>query len=69
MKKYRLNLSDTNYIEISEEKFNSLENVDLIVEDENNKIYKGKEMLVRVLGKELPIKMLVPIENFEVINE
>jgi hypothetical protein len=69
MKKYRLNLSDTNYIEISEEKFKSLENVNLIVEDENNKIYKGKEILVRILGKELPIKMLVPIENFEVINE
>ena len=69
MKKYRLNLSDTNYIEISEEKFKSLENVDLIVEDENNKIYKGKEVLVRILGKELPIKILVPVENFEVINE
>jgi hypothetical protein len=62
-------LSDTNYIEISEEKFKSLENVDLIVEDENNKIYKGKEILVRILGKELPIKILTPIENFEVINE
>lgn len=69
MKKYRLNLSDTNYIEISEEKFNSLENIDLIVEDENNKICKGKEILVRILGKELPIKILTPIENFEVIDE
>ena len=69
MKKYRLNLSDTNHIEISEEKFNSLENVDLIVEDENNKICKGKEILVRILGKELPIKILTPIENFEVIDE
>lgn len=69
MKKYRLNLSETNYIEISEERFNSLENIDLIVEDENNKIYKGKEILVRILGKELPIKILAPIENFEVSNE
>lgn len=69
MKKYRLNLSETNYIEISEEKFNSLENIDLIAKDENNKIYKGKVLSVGILGKELPIKMLVPIENFEVINE
>lgn len=69
MKKYRLNLSETNYIEISEEKFNSLENVDLIAKDENNKIYKGKVLSVSILGKELSIKILVPIENFEVINE
>lgn len=69
MKKYRLNLSETNYIEISEEKFNSLENVDLIIEDENNKICKGKVIQARILGKKLPIKMLVPIENFEVVNE
>lgn len=68
MKKYRLNLTETNYIEISEEKFNSLENVDLIAEDENNKIYKGKEMLVSILGKELPVKILTPIENFELID-
>lgn len=69
MSKYRLNLSESNYIEISEEKFNSLENVDLIAEDENNKIYKGKEMLVSILGKELPVKILTPIENFELIED
>ena len=69
MKKYRLNLSETNYIEITEEKFNSLENVDLRAKDENNKIYKGKALSVSILGKELSIKMLVPIENFEVIEE
>ena len=69
MKKYILRFTETNYIEMTEEKFNSLENVDLIAKDENNKIYKGKVFSVSILNKELPIKMLVPIENFEVIDE
>ena len=69
MKKYILRFTETNYMEISEEKFNNLENVDLIAKDENNKIYKGKEFYANVLNKELPIKLVVPIENFEVIDE
>lgn len=69
MKKYILRFTETNYIEMTEEKFNSLENVDLIAKDENNKIYKGKVFSVSILNKELSIKMLVPIENFEVIDE
>lgn len=69
MKKYILRFTETNYIEMTEEKFNSLENVDLIAKDENNKIYKGKVFSVSILNKELSIKMLVPIENFEVIEE
>lgn len=69
MKKYRLNLTETNYIKMTEEKFNSLENVDLIVKDKNNEICKGKAFSVSILNKELSIKMLVPIENFEVIDE
>lgn len=68
MKKHRLNLSETNYIEISEEQFNQLENV-LIEDEDDNKIYQGKEFYTNVLNKELPIKLVVPIENFEVINE
>lgn len=68
MKKYRLNLSETNYIEISEEQFNQLENV-LIEDEDDNKIYQGKEFFTNVLNKELPIQLVVPIENFEVINE
>lgn len=68
MKKYRLNLSETNYIEISEEKFNQLENV-LIEDEDDNKIYQGKEFFTNVLNKELPIQLVVPIENFEVIDE
>ena len=68
MKKYRLNLSETNYIEISEEQFNQLENV-LIEDKDDNKIYQGKEFFTNVLNKELPIQLVVPIENFEVINE
>lgn len=68
MKKYRLNLSNTNYIEISEEQFNQLENV-LIEDEEDNKIYQGKELYTNVLNKELPIQLVVPIENFEVIDE
>lgn len=69
MKKYILRFTETNYIEMTEEKFNSLENIDLIAKDENNKIYKGKVFSVSILNKELSIKMLVPIENFEVIDE
>lgn len=68
MKKYRLNLTETNYIEISEEQFNQLENV-LIEDEDNNKIYQGKEFFTKVLNKELPIALVVPIENFEVIDE
>ena len=68
MKKYRLNLTETNYIEMSEEQFNQLENV-LIEDEDDNKIYQGKEFFTNVLNKELPIKLVVPIENFEVINE
>lgn len=68
MKKYRLNLSNTNYIEISEEQFNQLENV-LIEDEEDNKIYQGKELYTNVLNKELPIQLVVPIENFEVIEQ
>lgn len=68
MKKYRLNLTETNYIEMSEEQFNQLENV--LTEDENdNKIYQGKEIYTKILNKELPIQLIVPIENFEVTNE
>ena len=67
MKKYRLNLSETNYIEISEEKFNSVENIDLITDD--NKTYKGKKMYVNIPSKELSIVILAPIDTFEVINE
>lgn len=67
MKKYRLNLSETNYIEISEEKFNSVENIDLITDD--NQTYKGKKMYVNIPSKELSIVILAPIENFEVIDE
>lgn len=69
MKKYILRFTETNYLEMTEEKFNSLENIDLIAKYENNKIYKGKVFSVSILNKELPIKMLVPIENFEVIDE
>lgn len=68
MKKYRLNLTETNYIEMSEEQFNQLENV-LIEDEDDNKIYQGKEFFTNVLNKELPIQLVVPIENFEVINE
>lgn len=67
MKKYRLNLSETNYIEISEEKFNSVEDIDLITDD--NKTYKGRKMYVNIPNKELSIVILAPIENFEVIDE
>lgn len=69
MKKYILRFTETNYMEMTEEKFNSLENIDLIVKDKNNEICKGKAFTVSILNKELPIKMLVPIENFEVIDE
>lgn len=69
MKKYILRFTETNYIEMTEEKFNSLENVDLIAKDENNKIYKGKVFSVSILNKELSIKILAPIVNFEVIEE
>ena len=68
MKKYRLNLSETNYIEMSEEQFNQLENV-LIEDEDDKKIYQGKEFFTNVLNKELPIQLVVPIENFEVIDE
>lgn len=68
MKKYILHLTETNYMEILEEQFNQLENV--LIEDKNdNKIYQGKEFYTNVLNKELPIQLVVPIENFEVINE
>lgn len=67
MKKYRLNLSETNYIEISEEKFNSVENINLITDD--NKTYKGKKLFVNIPSKELSIVILAPIDTFEVINE
>ena len=68
MKKYILHLTETNYMEIPEEQFNQLENV-LIEDKDDNKIYQGKEFYTSVLNKELPIQLIVPIENFEVIEE
>ena len=68
MKKYILHLTETNYMEIPEEQFNQLENV-LIEDKDDNKIYQGKEFYTNVLNKELPIQLVVPIENFEVIDE
>ena len=68
MKKYILHLTEANYIEILEEQFNQLENI-LIEDKDDNKIYQGKEFYTNVLNKELPIQLVVPIENFEVIEE
>ena len=67
MSKYVLKISETNYIQITQEKFNNLENIDLITDD--NKTYKGKKMYVNIPNKELSIVILAPIENFEVVDE
>ena len=61
MKKYRFNLSDTNYIELSEEEFNSRETK--YVETDNTVIpYK----VIRVLDNDYYI--FAPIDKFEIIN-
>ncbi|MBR5304891.1 MAG: hypothetical protein IKU37_08725 [Candidatus Gastranaerophilales bacterium] len=67
MSKYILKISETNYIEVTEEKFNGLENINLITDD--NKTYKGKKMYINIPNKELSIVILAPIDNFEVIYE
>lgn len=61
MKKYRFNLSDTNYIELSEENFNSKETK--YVETDNTVI---PCKVIRILDNDYYI--FAPIEKFEIIN-
>ena len=67
MSKYRLSLSDTNYIDFSEKEFILLENA--ILDFGDNKKLQSKKIKVRLKDKSKKMVIIAPIENFEVINE
>lgn len=66
MKKYRLILNDTAFIELSEEHFNKLTNVTCEFE---NAILKGKQFQVKIPNTKTDIIIITPIDNFEVIDD
>ena len=67
MSKYRLSLSETNYIDFSEKEFILLENA--ILDFGDNKKLQSKKIKVRLKDKSKKMVIISPIENFEVINE
>ena len=67
MNKYRLSLSETNYIDFSEKEFILLENA--ILDFGDNKKLQSKIIKVRLKDKSKKMISIVPIDNFEVINE
>ena len=65
MKKYRLELCESSYIELSEEKFNKFSDCEF--NSDGTKIVKGKEIPIK--GKVYPFLICSPLENFEVLDE
>lgn len=67
MSKYRLSLSETNYIDFSEKEFILLENA--ILDFGDNKKLQSKKIKVRLKDKSKKLMIIAPIDNFEIINE
>ena len=66
MKKYRLTLSDTAYLELSENQFNNATNITC---EFKNAILKGKQFQVKTPNCKTDIMIITPIDNFEVIDD
>lgn len=67
MKKYILNICNIASVEYTEEQFEELENVNIVLED-GIKV-QSKVIYVEAQNLKHEMIMLVPIENFEVIEE